>query len=77
MSQRSSDFGLDEKVREALSGQIAKTIAVEIGNKYADYNCTKRSNKLKVESHRNGPIPIEECLLTKTAQAATYGMIDF
>ena len=31
---------------------------------------------MKIDSHRKGPVPIEECLLTKTTQTATYGTLD-
>ena len=37
-------------------------------DKYKNYNCGKRYNRLKVNSHRKGPVPIEDCLLTNATQ---------
>ncbi len=70
------DFDEDDDLKDALCNRIAKTIELDVSDKYSGYNCTRRSNKLKVDSHRKGPIPIEECLLTKATQTATFGTLD-
>ena len=42
VSEKSDLLGLGSKMKEALSEQIAKTIAMDVGNKYSDYNCSRR-----------------------------------
>ena len=66
---------LNDGLKDALCEQIAKTIALDVGDKYSGYNCTRRSNKLKVDSHRKGPVPIEECILTKATQVRERTLI--
>ena len=67
---------LNDEMKEALRNQITKTIATEVvGHQYQDYSCGRRTNKIKEDSYRKGPIPIEECKLS-SAQAVTYGTLD-
>ena len=63
-------------IKEELCNQIAQKIILDAEDKYSAYNCKRRSDLLDVNSHRRGPLPIEDCLLTKTTQSCTYGTLD-
>lgn len=41
-----------------------KSTTSESSSRYKNYNCSRRPGKLKANSHRKGPIPIEECRIS-------------
>ena len=49
---------------------------LSLPDKYQNYTCGKRPNKLQVNNYRKGPVPIEDCLVTMVAQRATHGTLD-
>ena len=62
---------------DAIANQISKTIALELGSKWKDFNSNRRVEKHKVDSHRKGPAPIEEAdRMKKSVTRATYGTLD-
>ena len=62
---------------EAISDEIAKNIALDVGTKWKDYCCDHRVEKHKTDSYRKGPAPIEEAEgMKKSVTKATYGTLD-
>ena len=46
-------------------------------SRFQNYDCSRRASKLKADSYRKGPIPVEDCKTSKNGgQSVTYGTLD-
>ena len=63
-------------VTDELCNRITQQVTRDVEDKYTTYNCSRRPDFLNVNSHRKGPLPIEDCVITKYTQASTCGTLD-